>query len=75
MFILAPILILALVPPSAPSHLQQSEYETLGVLLERIDYRDKPTTAVEYESNVFRGWGGMGTKAYFSNLETTLRET
>ena len=57
--VIAPILILALVPPSPPSHQQQGEYETLGVLLERVDYRDKAATALEYEANVFRDWGGM----------------
>jgi len=57
--VIAPILILVLVPPSPPSHQRQGEYETLGVLLERVDYQGKPTTALEYEANVFRDWGGM----------------
>jgi len=38
-------------------------YETTGVIVEKVEYRGRSATAVEYESRGFRDWWGMAKSA------------
>jgi len=61
--LLAPVGALVLTPSRALTFERVDEYEITGVILEQVEYGDRPATAIEYESRGFRDWSGMAKSA------------
>lgn len=64
LLVISPITLLTLIPPPAQSHWRIGEFDTAGVLLERVVYKNTPSIALEYEPNIFRDWGGMARSIF-----------
>ena len=57
--VIAPFATFVLAPQPASTFERVEEFETRGVILESVDYDDRPAVSVEYESRGFRDWLGI----------------